>query len=69
MAPNDFVNSSHGKLSVAVIGTGPAGLTVLYVLQKHGNFDVVAYERADSVGGEWYIRDDDEDRLENGFPM
>ncbi|XP_063727704.1 trimethylamine monooxygenase-like [Symsagittifera roscoffensis] len=40
---------------VCVIGAGPSGLTCLRALQKldEQKFEVICYERYDSIGGEW----------------
>ncbi|KAK8099707.1 dimethylaniline monooxygenase 2 [Apiospora kogelbergensis] len=40
------------KVNIAVIGTGPAGLTALKALREEG-FNAVAFERRDRVGGLW----------------
>ncbi|KAK7947131.1 dimethylaniline monooxygenase 2 [Apiospora aurea] len=40
------------KVNIAVIGTGPAGLTALKTLREEG-FNVIAFERRDRIGGLW----------------
>ncbi|KAH8667603.1 flavin monooxygenase-like protein [Tricladium varicosporioides] len=45
------------KQTVAIIGGGPGGLTVLKALRDVG-FDVTVYEKRDSVGGVWAYSDD-----------
>ncbi|EEU37804.1 uncharacterized protein NECHADRAFT_54967 [Fusarium vanettenii 77-13-4] len=39
-------------VTVAIVGTGPAGLTALKSLREEG-FDAVAFERREAVGGLW----------------
>ena len=42
--------------SVAVIGTGPSGLSAVKALSEEKAFDVIrVFERRDRVGGTWYI--------------
>ncbi|KAM5341864.1 hypothetical protein ACJ41O_014895 [Fusarium nematophilum] len=41
-------------MTVAIVGTGPAGLTALKNLREEG-FDAVAFERRESVGGLWSL--------------
>ena len=43
---------------VCVIGAGPSGLTCLRALQKldEQKFEVICYERYDSIGGEWNFK-------------
>ncbi|KAK7972288.1 hypothetical protein PG988_006422 [Apiospora saccharicola] len=40
------------KVNIAIIGTGPAGLTALKSLREQG-FNVIAFERRDRIGGLW----------------
>ncbi|KAK8102223.1 hypothetical protein PG984_015369 [Apiospora sp. TS-2023a] len=40
------------KVNIAVIGTGPAGLTALKTLREEG-FNAIAFERRDRIGGLW----------------
>ncbi|KAK8024633.1 dimethylaniline monooxygenase 2 [Apiospora rasikravindrae] len=40
------------KVNIAVIGTGPAGLTALKTLREEG-FNATAFERRDRIGGLW----------------
>ncbi|RSL95259.1 hypothetical protein CDV31_013949 [Fusarium ambrosium] len=46
-------------VTVAIVGTGPAGLTALKSLREEG-FDAVAFERREAVGGLWAYSDDPE---------
>ncbi|POR38259.1 Dimethylaniline monooxygenase [N-oxide-forming] 5 [Tolypocladium paradoxum] len=48
-----------GKIKVAVVGLGPAGLTAIKSLREEG-FETVGFERRDRVGGVWsYSHDPD----------
>ncbi|KAK0615600.1 putative dimethylaniline monooxygenase [Bombardia bombarda] len=44
------------RIRVAVVGTGPSGLSMLKTLREDG-FSVTAYERRDRVGGLWAYSD------------
>ncbi|KAH6721062.1 flavin monooxygenase-like protein [Leptodontidium sp. MPI-SDFR-AT-0119] len=45
------------KIDVAVIGAGPSGLAVLKNLKEEG-FNVIVYDKRDSVGGVWSYSED-----------
>ncbi|KAK8073274.1 hypothetical protein PG994_004173 [Apiospora phragmitis] len=44
------------EINIAVIGTGPAGLTALKTLREEG-FNAIAFERRDRIGGLWSYSD------------
>lgn len=47
--PNRPVNANNGK-RIAVIGSGPAGITVAFILARKG-FDVTLFESKEKIGG------------------
>jgi len=57
------------KKSVAVIGCGASGLAALKNFGAEGSeFDCVAFEQTDSIGGTW-VYTDDIDRDQYGLPV
>ena len=57
-----------GKLRVAVIGAGPAGLAMCKTLMDEPHINCVVFEMTDQIGGVWVYREKKAlDKLQNAM--